>query len=63
MLIPLGHKSTIMDMAVAMARLQKRLAEIETLVETSKSKPVWVPPPPPRVVTVPHIPIAPSAVG
>lgn len=57
---------TIREMAVAMTRLEKRLVEGETPVETLELEPIAVPPSPPPVVPafhIPHVPVSPPALG
>lgn len=52
---------TIYNLAVTMARLQKRLIELEALIETSYIE--SVPPLPPSRAKFPHVPTPPLAVG
>lgn len=54
--------SQLLDIGVAMARLEKRPIETENLVETCEPERVPSPPPLP-VAQFPHIPTTPPAVG
>lgn len=53
---------TIHEMVVPVARLEKRSAEGETMVEMSKPEPIRVPPPLP-IVPAPHVLVVPPVVG
>lgn len=53
---------TIHEMEIAVARLEERLLEGETLVEMPELELVRIPPPP-LVVSAPHIPAVPPTVG
>lgn len=53
---------TIMEMVVALDRLEKRLVEGKTPVETAKER-VLLPPPPLPLAQFPHIPSPPLMVG
>lgn len=52
---------TIYEMAIAVARLEERLLEGETLVEMLEIELVRIPPPP-LVFSAPNVPVAPPTV-